>query len=60
MLEGIAFEQKLVGDAVMAAINQPFSEYIVMGASKNNLWCQILADVTGVPIMRSLTVEATC
>ncbi|MBH8566973.1 FGGY-family carbohydrate kinase [Nostoc sp. CENA67] len=61
ILEGIAFEQRLVGDAVMSAINQDFSEYVVMGGgSKSNLWCQIIADVTGIPIVRSTTVEATC
>ncbi|MGH7999999.1 MAG: FGGY-family carbohydrate kinase [Brasilonema sp.] len=61
ILEGIAFEQRLVGDAVMSATNQRFSEYVVMGGgSTSNLWCQILADVTGIPIVRSTTTEATC
>ena len=61
ILEGIAFEQRLVGDAMMAATGQPFNEYVVLGGgSRSNLWCQILADVTGVPIARSATAEATC
>ncbi|MBW4636560.1 MAG: FGGY-family carbohydrate kinase [Iphinoe sp. HA4291-MV1] len=61
ILEGIAFEQRLAGDAVMTAMNQRFSEYVVMGGgSKSSLWCQILADVTGVPIVRSTSTEATC
>lgn len=61
ILEGIAFEQRLVGDAVMDAMGQRFSEYVVMGGgSHSKLWCQIVADVTGVPIVRSTTAEATC
>jgi xylulokinase len=61
ILEGIAFEQRLVGDAVMAAIGQPFNEYVVMGGgSRSKLWCQIVADVTGVPVALSTATEATC
>ncbi|MBU7584295.1 MAG: FGGY-family carbohydrate kinase [Nostoc sp. TH1S01] len=61
ILEGIAFEQKLVGDAVMAAMQQNFTEYVVMGGgSRSHLWCQIIADITGVPVVRSTTTEATC
>jgi xylulokinase len=61
ILEGIAFEERLVGDAVMAAMGQPFSEYVIMGGgSRSKLWCQIVADVTGVPVVLSTTAEATC
>ena len=61
ILEGIAFEQRLIGDAMMAAIGRPFGEYVVMGGgSRSRLWCQIVADVTGVPVVRSTTSEATC
>jgi xylulokinase len=61
ILEGIAFEQRLTGDGVMAALGDGFTEYIVMGGgSRSALWCQILTDVTGVPILRSRTTEATC
>jgi sugar (pentulose or hexulose) kinase len=61
ILEGIAYEQRLVGDAMMAATGQRFSEYVTMGGgSRSPLWCQIIADVTGVPVVRSLTTEATC
>jgi sugar (pentulose or hexulose) kinase len=50
-----------VGDAMMAATGQPFSEYVAMGGgSRSSLWCQIVADVTGVPVVRSATIEATC
>ncbi|CAN5722875.1 FGGY-family carbohydrate kinase [soil metagenome] len=61
ILEGVAFEQRLVGDAMMQAIGQPFSEYVVMGGgSRSDLWLQIVADVTGVSVVRSTTTEATC
>jgi xylulokinase len=61
ILEGIAFEQRLIGDAMMAATGWPFSQYVVMGGgSRSRLWCQIIADVTGVPVVRSTTSEATC
>jgi len=61
ILEGIAFEQRLVGDAMMEATGQRFTEYVTMGGgSKSALWCQIMADVTGVSVVRSTTTEATC
>jgi xylulokinase len=61
ILEGIAYEQRLVGDAMMAAVGQRFSEYVTMGGgSRSRLWCQIVADVTGIPVLRSTTTEATC
>jgi len=61
ILEGIAYEQRLVGDGMMAATGQPFSEYVALGGgSRSDLWPQIVADVTGVPVVRSTTTEATC
>ena len=61
ILEGVAFEQRLVGDGIMAVTGQPFGEYVTLGGgSRSELWCQILADVTGVPIVRASTAEATC
>ncbi|MFN3331146.1 MAG: FGGY-family carbohydrate kinase, partial [Caldilinea sp.] len=61
ILEGIAYEQRLVGDAMMDAVGQRFSEYVTMGGgSRSRLWCQIMADVTGIPVLRSTTTEATC
>ncbi len=45
----------------MMAVTGPFSEYVTMGGgSKSDLWCQIVADVTGIPMVRSTTTEATC
>jgi xylulokinase len=61
ILEGIAFEQRLVGDGMMTAKGRPFDEYVALGGgSRSDLWCQILADVTDVPVVRCATPEATC
>ncbi|MBN1814630.1 MAG: xylulose kinase, partial [Anaerolineae bacterium] len=35
--------------------------YVALGGgSRSDLWCQIVADVTGVPVVRAATAEATC
>ncbi len=61
ILEGIAFEQRLLGEGMGAATGQPLREYVVLGGgSRSDLWCQIVADVTGVPLVRAATSEATC
>jgi xylulokinase len=61
ILEGIAFEQRLAGDGLIAAQDEPFGEYVILGGgSKSDLWCQIMSDVTGLPVVRSATAEATC
>jgi xylulokinase len=61
ILEGIAFEQRLAGDGLLESLGQPFSQYVILGGgSRSRLWCQIMADVTGIDIVRSTTTEATC
>jgi xylulokinase len=61
ILEGIAFEQRLAGDGLIEAQEKPFKEYVILGGgSRSDLWCQIMSDITGLPIARSATAEATC
>lgn len=61
LLEGIAFEQRLVGDAMMAATGVHYDEYVTMGGgSRSALLCSIHASITGIPVVRSTTAEATC
>lgn len=61
IMEGIAFEQRLSGDGLAAAMGQSIGEYVALGGgSRSDLWCQIVADVTGVPVVRAATAEATC
>lgn len=60
VLEGIAMEQRLHTAGVELALGSPIDELIVMGGgSKSELWCQILADVTGKRVVRSGSAEAT-
>ncbi|MCC6557229.1 MAG: xylulose kinase [Polyangiaceae bacterium] len=59
IIEGIAMEQRLHTDAVEAAAG-PIAELVVMGGgSRSALWCRILADVTGRPVVRAGSSEAT-
>jgi len=61
ILEGIAFEQRLATSGVEAATGLPIERFIAMGGgSRSPLWCQIVADITGKPVTRSASPEATC
>jgi xylulokinase len=61
ILEGIAFEQRMLGEGLADATGQRIDEYVALGGgSRSDLWCQIVADVTRVPVARSATAEATC
>jgi xylulokinase len=61
ILEGIAFEQRLATSGVEAATGTPIERFVAMGGgSQSRLWCQIVADVTGKPVTRSASPEATC
>ena len=61
ILEGIGFEQRLMTSGVEKVIGFPLERFIAMGGgSKSPLWCQIVADITGKPVTRSASPEATC
>jgi sugar (pentulose or hexulose) kinase len=60
ILEGIAFEQRLQTSAVERATGSPVEELVVMGGgATSDLWCQIVADVTGKCVRRAGSTEAT-
>ncbi len=60
LLEGIALEQRLCLDGMQTATGEALEEIVLMGGgSKSDLWCQILADVLGLPLVRAETSEAT-
>ncbi len=60
ILEGIAYEHRLAMDGVARATGQPLDEFILMGGgSRSALWCQIVADVSGIRVTRASTAEAT-
>jgi hypothetical protein len=60
ILEGIAFEQRLHTEGVEAATGTPVTGFAVMGGgSRSALWRQIIADVTGKPVYRCASPEAS-
>ncbi len=60
ILEGIAFEMRLHFEGVETELGRRIERVVVTGGGANSeLWCQILADVTGAPVQRSTTAQAT-
>jgi sugar (pentulose or hexulose) kinase len=60
LLEGIALEQALVTGMIEDAAGVSVREFSAIGGgAASDLWCQILADVMGRSIQRSMTVEAS-
>jgi xylulokinase len=58
ILEGVAFEQYLGTLGVEKALGQSVKRYIAMGGgAQNDLWCQIIADITNKPVFRATTTE---
>jgi xylulokinase len=45
---------------VEQALGRQITRYVAVGGgARNDLWCQIIADVTGKPVYRPYTSEAT-
>lgn len=60
ILEGIAYEQRLHMEGVEESLARRLDRYIAAGGgARNDLWCQIIADITGKPIFRTRTREAS-
>jgi xylulokinase len=58
ILEGIAYEQRLNTQGVEAALGQSIDRFVVVGGgARSALWCQIIADVTGKPVIRAASNE---
>lgn len=54
ILEGIAFELRLHMIGVEAATGREVKRYIAVGGgAKSEIWCQIIADVTGAKVQRT-------
>jgi len=61
ILEGIAFEQRLMTDGAQEALEKPVEHLVAMGGgSRSPLWCQIIADVMQRPVSVSREPESTC
>ncbi|GAB4100463.1 xylulokinase [Sinomonas halotolerans] len=61
LLEGLAFEQRLLTTGAETALSEPVAEVVALGGgSRSPVWCQIIADV----MQRSVSVvrepESTC
>jgi xylulokinase len=60
LLEGVAMEQAIATNGVQKATGIKIERYIAIGGgAASDLWSQILADVSGRPVLRSTTVEAS-
>ena len=58
ILEGIAFEQRLHTSGVQAATGQDIECFVATGGgARHSIWLQIIADITGKPVFRSVTLE---
>lgn len=59
MLEGVALEQAMMTN-LAADASIPVDHYVAIGGgAKSDLWCQILADISGRDVKRLETVEAS-
>ena len=60
ILEGIAFEQRLLTEGVEQATGVPITEILMLGGgSRSALWCQIMADVLGREVKLVREQEST-
>jgi sugar (pentulose or hexulose) kinase len=60
ILEGIAFEQLFAVSAVEKAVGTMVRDFVAIGGgARSDLWCRILADVTGKNICIPDTTEAS-
>lgn len=59
VLEGVAFQIRRCLDAMNAA-GQIDSIILFGGGSKSKIWCQIIADITGMKVIVPDTAEAAC
>jgi xylulokinase len=60
ILEGVAFEHRLLTEKMSNALNTQFEKLVfVGGGAKSPLWGQIIADVFNLPIYVSETVESS-
>jgi xylulokinase len=61
ILEGIAFEQRLMTSGAEKGLERPVEHLIALGGgSRSPLWCQIVADVMQRPVSVARETESTC
>jgi xylulokinase len=60
LLEGVALELAMLTNRIMAESGARIDHYVAIGGgAASDLWCQILADSSGLPVNRLATVEAS-
>ncbi len=60
ILEGVAFEHKLLTEKMSKALNTRFEKLVfVGGGAKSSLWGQIVSDVFNLPVYIPTTVESS-
>ena len=60
ILEGIACELRLCIEQATPSLPKPLEEFVVMGGgASSELWCQMIADIVGIPLVISGEQEAT-
>lgn len=61
LLEGIAFEQRLLTSGAEQALGEPVIDVVALGGgSRSPVWCQIIADVMQRPVSVVREPESTC
>ena len=61
ILEGIAYEQRLMTDGAESGLEKPVEHVIALGGGSNSsLWCQMLADIMQRPVSVAQETESTC
>jgi xylulokinase len=61
LLEGIAFEQRLLTGGAEGALGEPVTEILALGGgSRSPVWCQIIADVMQRQVSIVREPESTC
>ena len=61
LLEGMAYEQRLLTNGAEALLEKPVEQLVLLGGgSRSAVWCQILADVLRRPLHVAREAESTC
>lgn len=60
VMEGIAVDVNKIICALRENGGQPKRIKIIGGASRSDLWCSIVTDVTGLPVIRPVQVDVPC
>jgi xylulokinase len=61
MLEGMAFELRLMTEGAETKLSKPLERLVALGGgSRSAVWCQIMADVLRRPFLVAGEAESTC